>query len=91
MFGTNLLDRRSRTERVADQARRRSTAAMHALAGRRPRLSWPWLVGAGILGAAVGLAAGTATRRAAAVEGVRPGGRHIEFVDVDQPGTPVRP
>ena len=129
MFGTNLLDRRSKPERIADQAwqhlvsavssagdsvrdtarsarrsgladgagdlvgsaadeaRRRATLAFDALAGRRPALPWTLLIGAALIGAAVGWAAGSAARAA----GSR-GDRvidDIEFVDVDRPNAPI--
>ncbi|WP_319462778.1 hypothetical protein [Micromonospora sp. RTP1Z1] len=130
MFGTTLLDRRSKPERIADQAlqhlasavssagdsvrdtarsarrggsgladdatdlvgsaaeeaRRRATLALDALAGRRPTLPWTLLISAALVGAALGWAAGTAARAA--------GSRtrdtdEIEFVDVDRPNSPV--
>ncbi|MFI1194229.1 hypothetical protein ACH4T9_13345 [Micromonospora sp. NPDC020750] len=131
MFGTDLLERRSKPERIADQAwqhlvsavssagdnvrdtarsarrngsgladdagdlvgsaaetaRRRALLAFDALAGRRPALPWTLLIGAALVGAAVGWAAGSAARAA----GGR-GGRDaddIEFVDVDRPDSPV--
>ncbi len=130
MFGTTLLERRSKPERVANQAwqhlisaagsagdgvrgaarsarrngsglaedatdlvgsaaneaRRRATRAFDALAGRRPALPWALLVGAALVGAAIGWAAGTAARavgsRVREVE-------EIEFVDVDRPNFPA--
>jgi ElaB/YqjD/DUF883 family membrane-anchored ribosome-binding protein len=134
MFGTHLLDRRSKTERVADQAReyllsavgsakdtakdtarsardrtsdfagdagglvgsaaeearRRANAAIDALAGRKVSRSTPWtlIAVAGLVGAAIGWAAGTASRAAMArfTEGAdeRPVDS-IEFVDADRP------
>ncbi|MFE9692797.1 hypothetical protein [Micromonospora sp. NPDC005806] len=130
MFGTTLLDRRSKPERIADQAweqllsavssagdsvrdvarsarrngsgladdatdlvgtaadeaRRRASLAVDALAGRRPALPWSMLIAAALAGAALGWAAGTAARAA--------GSRlreldEIEFVDVDRPDSPV--
>ncbi|MGW3795659.1 hypothetical protein ACWD8I_31490, partial [Micromonospora arida] len=104
MFGTNLLDRRSKPERIADQAwehmlsavsyagdsvrdtarsarqnssdladgagdlvgsaaeeaRRRASLAFDALAGRQPALPWTLLIGAALVGAAVGWAVGSA-------------------------------
>ncbi len=130
MFGTNLLERRSKPERIADhawqhlvsavntagdgirdtarsarhastgladeagdlvgsaaeEARHRATRAFDALAGRRPALPWAFLVGAALVGAAIGWAAGTAARAA---------GSHdravddIEFVDVARPDSPA--
>lgn len=130
MFGTTMLERRSKPERIADQAwehlvsainsasgsarsakRRtshfadeagdrvgstadeawqRATTAFDALAGRRPGLPWTWIMGAGLIGAAVGWAAATAARTAIASGGdeSRTNGR-VEFVDVDRPSTPV--
>ncbi|MEU7934359.1 hypothetical protein [Micromonospora echinofusca] len=131
MFGSNLLDRRNKPERIADQAwqhlvsavnsagdsvrdtarsarrggygladeagdlvgsaadeaRRRATLAFDALAGRRPALPWTLLVGAALVGAAIGWAAGTAAR-AAGSRGDR-AMDDIEFVDVDRPNSPV--
>lgn len=103
MFGSRILERRSRPERIADQAweqlvsavgsagdsarsarrttsqladgagdrvgsvadeaRQRARAASDALAGRRPGLRWTWITGAGLVGAAIGWAVGTAARR----------------------------
>ncbi|WP_320066765.1 hypothetical protein [Micromonospora sp. RTGN7] len=130
MFGTDLLERRSKPERIADQAwqhlvsafgsagdsvrdtarsarrngsgladdagdlvgsaaeeaRRRAVLAFDSLAGRRPALPWTLLIGAALVGAAVGWAAGSAARAA--------GGRgeasadDIEFVDVARPDAP---
>ncbi|MGC4808521.1 hypothetical protein [Micromonospora sp. DT233] len=131
MFGTDLLDRRSKPERIADQAwqhlvsafdtagesvrdtaraarrngsgfaddagdlvgsaaeeaRRRAVLAFDALAGRRPALPWTLLIGAALVGAAVGWAAGSAAR--AAVARGESGTDDIEFVDVDRPDSPV--
>jgi hypothetical protein len=138
MFGTHLLDRRSKPERVADQAweyllsaagsakdtakdtarsarnrtsdladfagggvggavgsaadeaRRRASLAFDALAGRKVASSTPWalIVVAGLVGAAIGWAAGTASRAAMARftegEDERPVDS-IEFVDADRP------
>ncbi|MFB9236045.1 hypothetical protein ACFFWC_10880 [Plantactinospora siamensis] len=136
MFGTNLLDRRSRTERIADQAWdhlvaavnsagetvrdtaldtaktarsatagltddardrvgtvadeawQRASLAFDALAGRRPGLPWGYLIGAGLIGAAIGWAAGTAARTAMARDNAALGSSdQVEFVDVDRPGS----
>lgn len=131
MFGTNLLDRRSKPERIADQAwqnlvsavssagdsvrdtarsarrsgsgladeagdlvgsaadeaRRRATLAFDALAGRRPALPWTLLIGAALVGAAIGWAAGTAARAAGSRDDRA--ADDIEFVDVDRPNSPV--
>ncbi|MGI5214511.1 hypothetical protein [Plantactinospora sp. CA-290183] len=141
MLGTNLLDRRSKPERIADQAwehltntmssagdsvrhaahgtidpvRRtgsqltgqagdlvstaadeawhRANRAYDALAGRRPGLPWGWLIGAGLLGAALGWAAGTAARAAIArAENELPAAETepVDFVDVDRSSSTVR-
>ncbi|MFU8850060.1 hypothetical protein ACNAW0_03585 [Micromonospora sp. SL1-18] len=129
MFGTTLLERRGKPERIADQAwqhlasavssagdgvrdaarsarrngsglaegagdlvgsaageaRRRATHAVDALTGRRPTLPWALLVGAALVGAAIGWAAGTAARAAGSrVRDVE----EIEFVDVDRLDSP---
>ncbi|GAB3812470.1 hypothetical protein [Micromonospora zhanjiangensis] len=137
MFGTNLLERRSRTERIADQAWQhlvaavtsagdtvrdtardtarsaklsgtdladeardrvgsaadeawqRATRAFDALAGRRPSLPWGLLIGAGLIGAAVGWAAGTAARTALARGDRELTSEQVEFVDVDRPSSPM--
>jgi hypothetical protein len=137
MFGSNLLDRRSRTERVADQAWehlvsavnsagdtvrdsardtarsakltgsdladearervgsaadeawQRATLAFDALAGRRPGLPWIWIVGAGLVGAAIGWAAGTAARSAIGRDQELQPAEQVEFVDVDRPNSPM--
>ncbi|MFI6266077.1 hypothetical protein [Micromonospora sp. NPDC051006] len=131
MFGTNLVDRRTKPERIADQAwqqlisavnaagdsvrdtarsarrgghrlgdeagdlvgsaadeaRHRASLAFDALAGRRPALPWTLLIGAALVGAAVGWAAGTAARAAGSREDRA--ADDIEFVDVDRPNSPV--
>ncbi|MEO3779448.1 hypothetical protein ABGB16_21915 [Micromonospora sp. B11E3] len=131
MLGTNLLERRGRPERIADQAwqhllsavssagdtvrdtarsarrggsglageagdlvgsaadeaRRRAVLAFDALAGRRPALPWALLIGAALVGAAVGWAAGTAARAAGSRTDY--GADDVEFVDVDRPNSPV--
>ncbi|GGL98452.1 MULTISPECIES: hypothetical protein [Micromonospora] len=131
MFGTNLLERRSRPERIAneawehltsavhsagdsvldtarsarrnsagladdagdlvgtaaDEARRRAVLAFDALAGRRPALPWTLLIGATLVGAAIGWAAASATR--AALSRDDRAADDIEFVDVDRPNSPV--
>lgn len=139
MFGTNLMDRRSRTERITDdawdhlstfvdsarsrttglaglasdagsavsgavgavgdaasvvggatdEARRRAALAYDALAGRRMPMPMPWtlVIAAAALGAAIGWAAGSASRAALARMGDRAeGGRvdEIEFVEADR-------
>jgi hypothetical protein len=137
MFGTNLMDRRSRTERITDdawdhlrtfvdsarsrttglaglasdaggavsgavgavgdaasvvggatdEARRRASLAYDALAGRRMPMPWTLVVAAAALGAAIGWAAGSASRAAIARMGDRAdNGRvdEIEFVEADR-------
>ncbi|MGC5032262.1 hypothetical protein [Micromonospora sp. DT229] len=130
MFGTNLLDRRSKPERIADdawhhlvsamntagdtirdttrsarhtslgladdagdlvgsaadEARRRATRAFDALAGRSPALPWTLLIGAALVGAALGWAAGTAARAAGSQDRSVD---DIEFVDVERPDSPA--
>lgn len=130
MFGTNLLERRSKPERIADhawhhlvsvvnsagdnirdtarsarhtsvgladdagdlmgsaadEARRRATRAFDALAGRRPALPWALLIGAALVGAAIGWAAGTAARAAGSQDRSVD---DIEFVDVERPDSPA--
>ncbi|MEU6023594.1 hypothetical protein [Micromonospora sp. NPDC047134] len=130
MFGTNLLDRRSKPERIADdawhhlvsamntagdtlrdttrsarhtsmgladdagdlvgsaaeEARRRATRAFDALAGRSPALPWTLLIGAALVGAAIGWAAGTAARAAGSQDRSVD---DIEFVDVERPDSPT--
>lgn len=51
---------------ATDEAKYRATAALDALAGRRPGLPWTWIVGASVLGVAIGWAAGVAVRKAVA-------------------------
>ncbi|GGM49199.1 hypothetical protein GCM10011608_37670 [Micromonospora sonchi] len=130
MIGTNLLERRSKPERIADQAwqhlasavntagdsirdtarsarhtsanladdagdlvgsaaeeaRRRATRAFDALAGRSPALPWTLLIGAALVGAAIGWAAGTAARAAGSHDRAAD---DIEFVDVQRPDSPA--
>ncbi|NBE84717.1 hypothetical protein [Micromonospora rubida] len=131
MFGTDLLERRSKPERIADQAwqhlvstvssagdsvrdtarsarrngsgladdagdlvgsaaeeaRRRALRAFDSLAGRRPALPWTLLIGAALVGAAVGWAAGSAARAVAGRD--YRDADDVEFVDVDRPDSPV--
>ncbi|MFY1617029.1 hypothetical protein [Micromonospora sp. WMMD736] len=131
MFGSNLLDRRSKPERIADQAweqllsavssagdsvrdtartarrsggdladgagdlvgsaaeeaRRRASRAFDALAGRQPALPWTLLIGAALVGAAVGWAVGSAARAAGSRDDRAV--HDVEFVDVDRPNSPV--
>ncbi|MEJ3745040.1 hypothetical protein WEI85_17305 [Actinomycetes bacterium KLBMP 9797] len=47
-----------------DEAWHRASAAFDALAGRRQRPSWLLIIGAGLAGAAIGWAVGTAARSA---------------------------
>ncbi|GIF75140.1 hypothetical protein [Asanoa siamensis] len=145
MFGTNLMDRRSRTERIsddawdhlrsfvdsarsagrhtaglagdagstvtsavggaasvvggaanamggaADEARRRASLAYDALAGRRMPTPWTLVIAVAALGAAIGWAAGSASRAALARMGDEANGRvdDIEFVEADRPKSPL--
>ena len=76
---------------VTDEARLRANRAYNALAGRSPGLPWGWLVGAGLIGAAIGWAASTAARAAVArAEKEPPDTDRVEFVDVDRPNSSVR-
>jgi hypothetical protein len=137
MFGTNLMDRRSRTERIsddawehlhgfvdsarsagrrtaglaggagsavtgavgavggaasvvgdaADEARRRAVLAYDVLAGRRTPTPWLLLIAAAAVGAAIGWAAGSASRAAIARMGDEAQGARvdeIEFVEADR-------
>ncbi|MDG4827391.1 hypothetical protein O7635_36575 [Asanoa sp. WMMD1127] len=134
MFGSNLIDRRSRTERItddawdhlrsfvdsarsrtagfagdagsavsgavgavggaasvvgdaADEARRRANLAYDALAGRRLPIPWTLVIAAAAVGAAIGWAAGSASRAAIARMGDdAETGRvdEIEFVEADR-------
>ncbi|PZF93983.1 hypothetical protein [Micromonospora deserti] len=72
---------------TAGEARRRAALAVDALAGRRQSLPWPLLIGAALVGAAIGWAAGTAAR--AAGSRADRAADDIEFVDVDRPNSPV--
>ena len=49
---------------VSDEAYERATLAANALAGRKPGLPWGLLIGAGLLGVALGWAAATTARAA---------------------------
>jgi len=139
MFGSTLMDRRSRTERIADdaweqlrsfvdtakgsarhagrrgaglagdaggaltgavgavggaasvvggaadEARRRAGRAFDALAGRRPPIPWTLVVAAAALGAAIGWAAGSASRAAIARMGDSAERvDELEFVEADR-------
>lgn len=60
-----FADRAStRVSSVADEAMARANAAANALAGRTPGLPWGMIIGAGLLGAALGWAAATTARAA---------------------------
>ncbi|MFG1952668.1 hypothetical protein [Micromonospora sp. NPDC048830] len=72
---------------AADEARRRAVLAFDSLAGRRPALPWALLIGAALVGAAVGWAAGTAARAAGSRTDYD--ADDVEFVDVDRPNSPV--
>jgi len=54
----------ARLSAVSDEAYERATLAANALAGRKPGLPWGLLVGAGLLGVALGWAAATTARAA---------------------------
>ena len=54
----------TRVNSVADEARARANAAAHALAGRRPGLPWGLLLGASLIGVAIGWAAASSARAA---------------------------
>ncbi|ASW56174.1 hypothetical protein [Plantactinospora sp. KBS50] len=83
-------DARDRAGSVADEAWQRASLAFDALSGRRSRLPWTYLIAAGLIGAAVGWAAGTAARAAMARDNATLGaGDEVEFVDVDRPGSPA--
>lgn len=70
---------------TADEARRRAALAFDALAGRRAPVPWAWLVAAAAVGAAVGWAAGTASRAAIARMGDSADRvDDLEFVEADQ-------
>ncbi|QOC90901.1 hypothetical protein [Micromonospora craniellae] len=73
---------------AAEEARHRASLAFDALTGRRPALPWTLLIGAALVGAAIGWAAGSAARavgsRDQAVD-------DIEFVDVERPDSPADP
>jgi len=76
---------------VTDEAFQRAGRAYDALAGRRPGLPWAWLIGAGLIGAAVAWAATTASRAALArAEQELPASDRLEYVDVDRANPPVR-
>jgi len=62
---SKLADQASSTVgSVADEAWARANAAANALAGRKPGLPWGLIIGAGLLGAALGWAAATTARAA---------------------------
>jgi hypothetical protein len=54
----------SRVNAVADEAWARANAAANALAGHKPGVPWGLIVGAGLIGVAVGWAAASAARAA---------------------------
>ena len=54
----------ARLSAVSDEAYERATLAANALAGRKPGLPWGLLVGAGLLGVALGWAAASTARAA---------------------------
>jgi hypothetical protein len=60
-----LADKAStRVNSAADEAWARAHAAADALAGRKPGLPWGLIIGAGLLGSAIGWAAATTARAA---------------------------
>ncbi|MBE1492680.1 hypothetical protein [Plantactinospora soyae] len=76
---------------VTDEAWHRANRAYDALAGRRPGLPWAWLIGAGLVGAALAWAATTASRAALArAEQELPASDRLEYVDVDRANPAVR-
>jgi hypothetical protein len=54
----------SRVNSIADEAWLRANAAANALAGKRPGLPWGIIIGAGLIGVALGWAAATTARAA---------------------------
>jgi hypothetical protein len=63
--GSKLADKAStKVNSIADEAWARANAAANALAGRRPGLPWGLLIGAGLIGVAVGWATASITRAA---------------------------
>lgn len=63
--GGKLADRAgSKVNAAADEAWARANAAANALAGKRPGLPWGVIVGASLIGVALGWAAATAARAA---------------------------
>jgi hypothetical protein len=63
--GAELTGKASRrVNAVADEAWARANAAANALAGHRPGLPWSLIIGAGLIGAALGWAAATTARAA---------------------------
>ncbi|MCW6008173.1 hypothetical protein K1W54_27040 [Micromonospora sp. CPCC 205371] len=62
-----------------DEAWRRASAAFDALAGRRTHRPWMLILGAGLVGAAIGWAAGTAARNAI----TRGSEEQIEIIEAD--------
>ncbi|MDG4789062.1 hypothetical protein O7626_24550 [Micromonospora sp. WMMD1102] len=80
-----------RVSAMTDEARVRAGRAYDALAGRRQGLPWGWLIGAGLVGAALAWAASSASRAALArAERELPDSDRVEFVDVDRANSAVR-
>ncbi len=78
---SRLADRTAgRVGSAADEAWSRANAAVDALAGRRPQRPWAWILGASLVGVAVGWAA-SATRAAASRPSVDD---RVVFVDADR-------
>ncbi len=71
---------------VTDEAWQRASRAYDALAGRRPGLPWLLLIGAGLIGAVVGWATGTAAR--IGIARAEQAASRVEFVDIDPPNPP---
>lgn len=59
-------DAQTKVGAAADEALRRASAAVDALAGRRAALPWAWIAGAALAGAVVGWLGATAVKRALA-------------------------
>lgn len=72
---------------AANEAWRRATDAYDALAGRRGRHTWAWIVGAAAVGAVLGWMAGTAARAMASRDDIN----DVEFVELTPPDEPTPP
>lgn len=81
----------ARVSTVADEARHRASRAYAALAGRRPgRPPWGVLIGAGLLGVALGIAAATMLRVARRAAAEPPTTDPVEFVDTGESTSPAQ-